>query len=136
MTTLHPIEIQCSLCEKTFESSEIGSCGYANRRTDFRPNYWGLNPVYYFYHLCPNCGFCAPKRMFEMDFDKNKMELKQKVDELGLLDDNILSSKLERAVVCLEIANELGIVNVNELTLANNWIEPYWWALDEGEIQK
>ena len=134
MTTLHPIELKCSVCEKTFKSSEIGSCGYANRRTDFRPNYWGFNPVYYFYHLCSHCGFCAPKSVFEMNFDKT--EIKQKMDELGPLKNDNLSKKLERAMVCLEIANELGIANVNDLTLANNWIEPYWWAEKEGEIKK
>ena len=134
MTTLHPIELKCSVCEKTFESREIGSCGFANRRRDFRPNYWGFNPVYYFYHLCPHCDFCAPKSVFEMNFDKT--EIKQKMDELGPLKNDNLSKKLERAMVCLEIANELGIANVNDLTLANNWIEPYWWAEKEGEIKK
>ena len=69
-----------------------------------------------------------------MDFDNT--EIKKKVDELGPLDDNILSMKLERAMVCLEIANEMGIVNVNDLTLANNWIEPYWWADEEADIKK
>jgi len=134
MTTLVPIELKCSVCEKTFESSEIGSCGFANRRTDFRPNYWGFNPVYYFYHLCPHCGFCASKSIFETNFDKT--EIKHKMDELGPLKNDILSKKLERAMVCLEITNELGIANVNDLTLANNWIEPYWWAENEGEIKK
>jgi uncharacterized protein (DUF2225 family) len=134
MTTLVPIELKCSVCEKTFESSEIGSCGFANKRTDLRPNYWGFNPVYYFYHLCPHCGFCASKSVFEMNFDKT--EIKHKMDELGPLKNDILSKKLERAIVCLEIANELGIANVNDLTLANNWIEPYWWAEKEGEIKK
>ncbi|MFX1445480.1 MAG: DUF2225 domain-containing protein [Promethearchaeota archaeon] len=136
MTTLYPIELQCAVCDKTFESSEIGSCGYASKRTDFRPNYWGFNPVYYFYHLCPHCGFCAPKSVFEMDFDKHKTEIKQKMDELGLLDNKILSMKLERAMICLQIANELGIVHVDDFTLANNWIEPYWWADDPGDIKK
>lgn len=136
MTTLHPIELQCAVCEKTFESSEIGSCGYASKRTDFRPNYWGFNPVYYFYHLCPHCGFCAPKSVFEMEFDKNKAAIKHKIDELGPLKTDNLSKKLERAMVCLEIANELEIVKINELTLANNWIEPYWWAENEAEIKK
>ena len=69
-----------------------------------------------------------------MNFDKT--EIKHKMDELGPLKNDILSKKLERAMVCLEIANELGIVNVNDLTLANNWIEPYWWAEKEGDIKK
>ncbi len=134
MTTMHPIELKCKICEKIFESFEIGSCGFASKRTDFRPNYWGANPVYYFYHLCPHCGFCAPLSMFEMNFDN--IEIKPKIDELGPLTNESLSKKLERAMVCLEIANELGIVNLNELTLANYWVDPYWWANEEAEIQE
>ena len=132
----YPIELQCAICDKTFESLEIVSCGYADKRTDFRPNYWGFNPVFFFYHLCPHCGFCAPKRVFEMDFDNEKAELKQKVEQLGLIDEKNLSMKLERAMLCFELANELRIIKLNDLTLANNWIEPYWWADEEEDIKK
>jgi tetratricopeptide (TPR) repeat protein len=134
MTTLSPITLKCLICEKYFESNEIGSCGFANKRTDFRPNYWGFNPVNYFYHLCPHCGFCASKAVYEMDFDAS--EFRKRINELGPLKEPALSQKLERAMQCLEIANELGIANVNDLTLANNWIEPYWWAETEEEIKK
>lgn len=134
MTTLHRIELNCPVCEESFESREIGSCGFASKRTDFRPNYWGFNPVYYFYHLCPHCGFCASKSMFKMNFDSK--ELKEKMRELGPLQDDVLSKKLERAMQCLELANELGITEVNDLTLANSWVEPYWWAENEEEIEK
>jgi hypothetical protein len=71
-----------------------------------------------------------------MDLIKYKTEIKHRVDKLGLIDDNILSKKLERAMLCLEIVNDLGVVNFNELTLANNWIEPYWWADDRADIKK
>jgi len=48
MTTTYPIQLSCPVCETNFESTSIGSCGYASKRTDFLPNYWGLDPVPFF----------------------------------------------------------------------------------------
>ena len=134
MTTFSPISLNCPVCETSFGSNEIGSCGYASKRTDFRPNYWGFNPVRYFYHLCPNCGFCAPKPNFNSKFENP--ELKKRILELGSLENHSLSEKLERAMVCLEILNELGIVNKNEFALANNWMDPFWWAETNEEMKR
>jgi uncharacterized protein (DUF2225 family) len=126
MTTFYPISLTCPVCDILFDSNEIGSCGYGSKRTDFRPNYWGFNPVMYFYHLCPRCGFCAPKSMFESKLDN--LELRNKIDQLGPLSKVTLSKKLERAMICLEIMNDLEITKKNNFDLANNWLNPYWWA--------
>ena len=108
MTTFSPISLACSVCNTIFESNEIGSCGFGSKRTDFRPNYWGFNPVIFFYHLCPNCGFCGPKSMFESKLDN--AELRKKIDQLGPLSEFSLSQKLERAVICLQIMNDLEMI--------------------------
>jgi uncharacterized protein (DUF2225 family) len=134
MTTFYPISLTCPVCDILFTNNEIGSCGYGSKRTDFRPNYWGFDPVMYFYHLCPNCGFCAPKSMFESKF--SNLELRKKIDQLEPLSEGSLSKKLERAMLCLEIMEGLGITNKNEFALANNWIDPYWWAESADEEKK
>jgi len=134
MTTFHPITLICTICRNSFESNEIASCGYANKRTDFRPNYWGFNPVEYFYHLCVNCGFCAPKNLFETKIESS--DLKQKIEQIGNTPINSLSQKLERAMVCLEFLNDLGLTNKNEFELGNIWLDLYWWSENLEEIKK
>ena len=134
MTTFHPITLICTICRNSFESNEIASCGYANKRTDFRPNYWGFNPVEYFYHLCVNCGFCAPKNLFETKIESS--DLKQKIEQIGNTPINSLSQKLERAMVCLEFLKDLGLTNKNEFELGNIWLDLYWWSENLEEIKK
>ncbi|MBD3342906.1 MAG: DUF2225 domain-containing protein [Candidatus Lokiarchaeota archaeon] len=134
MTTFASINITCAVCKKNFDSNEIASCGFASKRTDFRPNYWGFNPVEYFYHLCPHCGFCATKKIHEMNL--NIKNIKRKIDELGFLEQTSLSQKLERAIKCIEILNELEILTFNDFSLANSWLQLYWWSETEENTKK
>jgi uncharacterized protein (DUF2225 family) len=134
MTTFSPISLTCPVCDILFESNEIASYGHGSKRTDFRPNYWGFNPVFYFYHLCPKCGFCAPKSMFESKL--NNSELKEKIDQLGPLSEVSLSKKLERAMICLEIMKDLEIIKKNNFDLANNWLNVFWWAESSKEEKR
>ena len=129
MTTIFPITLHCPICKSKFGSNEIGSCGYASKRADFRPNYWGMNPVYYFYHLCPECGYCGSRNTFE--FEINDEKLREKVEALESLKDPSLSTKLERAMNCLELLNDHGILKLTEFDLGNRWIEFFWWS--EGD---
>jgi uncharacterized protein (DUF2225 family) len=131
MTTFYPISLTCPVCDEIFTSNEIGSCGYGSKRTDFRPNYWGFNPVIYFYHLCPSCGFCARKKIFESKLDNQ--ELREELNKIGPISEDSLSKKLERAIICLEIMNDLGITKKNNFELANSWLDPYWWAESNKE---
>lgn len=134
MTTLSAIKLNCPICGDTFSSGRIGSCGYASKRTDFRPNYWGMNPVKYFYHLCPHCGFCASEDFFGKKILNS--ELIRQIKELGPLKEDKLSSKLERAAICLELMVATGYLSLNSFEFASSWREPYWWAEDESDIKK
>jgi uncharacterized protein (DUF2225 family) len=134
MTTLFPISLRCPICEIKFGSNEIGSCGFASKRTDFRPNYWGLNPVNYFYHLCPDCGFCASKSLFESQITHEGVI--QAIKELGVLQESSLPMKLERAMVCLELLRDSGLIHRNNFDLANSWINVFWWAETKEQEHK
>ncbi|TFF86853.1 MAG: DUF2225 domain-containing protein [Promethearchaeota archaeon] len=133
MTTLFPIQLQCPVCNNIFDSNEIGSCGHASKRADFRPNYWGANPVEFFYHLC-TCGFCSIKSLFKLEI--NNKDFIEKIENLGPLRHYTLAQKIERAMICLELLNEFGYVDLNNLDLANNWINAFWWARNSDEINK
>ncbi len=40
------------------------SCGYHGQDTDFRPRYWGADPLPNFVHRCPGCDFCSYTALF------------------------------------------------------------------------
>ncbi|GAG88360.1 unnamed protein product [marine sediment metagenome] len=134
MTTFSQIRLVCSICEKSFKSNSIASCGFASKRTDFRPNYWGFNPVEYFVHLCPNCGFCSPKQLFDSKIENDDAIIEiLEIDTVQVYD---LPHKLERGVLCLEILNKFGIADRNEFELGDSWLYPYWWATSPNEERK
>ena len=56
-----------------------------------------MNPVYYFYHLCPNCGFCATKELFKLEIDDKKLE--EKIYELkgGMISWNSVNLPLSKS---------------------------------------
>ncbi|MGV9171691.1 MAG: DUF2225 domain-containing protein [Promethearchaeia archaeon] len=134
MTTIFPISLTCPVCKGEFQSSEIGSCGFASKRTDFRPNYWGMNPVEYFYHLCPSCGFCGAKDFYKKEITDEK--IKQRIKSLDALENPSLPQKIEQAMICLEILNDREVVQLNNFQLANSWINAYWWAKNRQQEQK
>ncbi|MFX1296417.1 MAG: DUF2225 domain-containing protein [Promethearchaeota archaeon] len=134
MTTFYSITLICPVCKAEFRSSIIGSCGYASKRTDFRPNYWGFNPVQFFYHLCPDCGFCANKKTFENKIENSAFQ--EEIFSIGPLINLTLEKKLERAMLCIETMNDFGILSLNEYQLANYWIEAFWWAVNPDLINK
>ena len=134
MTTFSPIRLVCSVCGKSFKSNSIGSCGFASKRTDFRPNYWGFNPVEYFFHLCPKCGFCSPKQIFDSKIENDDVIIE--ILELDTVQVYDLPHKLERGVLCLEILNKFGIVEKTEFELADNWLYPYWWATSSNDVRR
>ncbi|TXT61061.1 MAG: hypothetical protein BAJALOKI2v1_50029 [Promethearchaeota archaeon] len=127
MTTLAPIKLKCPVCTNEFKSQEIGSCGFASKRTDFRPNYWGFNPTEYFYHLCPDCGFCGGKKYFE-GLIKNK-EIKKEIKQMGILKDYSLPEKIKRAANCLQIMKKHRKEEINDFLIGDSWIKAFWWAL-------
>ncbi|TFF90832.1 MAG: DUF2225 domain-containing protein [Promethearchaeota archaeon] len=130
MTTIFPIDLKCPVCEKGFKSLTVGSFGSASMRTDFRPNYWGANPVSHFFHACPNCGFCADLNNYNLTIDNKKF--KKEMKSIPLLEKATpqmkLTTKVERAVRCLEKMKRYKIIEINYLTLANKWLIAYWWA--------
>lgn len=133
MTTFAPILLRCPVCDQSFKSNEIASCGFASKRTDFRPNYWGFNPVEYFFHLCP-CGFCGSKQIFDSKIEND--DAKKEILELETLKVHDLPKKLERAMNCLEILNNFGIVENNEFKLGDSWLYPYWWVKNPEGVKK
>ena len=65
MTTILDLVVLCPDCHEAFVTHALGSYGNAGQDTDFRPHYWGLNPLPFMVHECPNCSFVAPDDRFD-----------------------------------------------------------------------
>ncbi len=74
MTTMGEVGLVCPECGTAFRSRMIMSCGHGGQDTDFRPQYWGANPLPVFVHRCPDCDFVADAGEFE-EYDGPDMDL-------------------------------------------------------------
>lgn len=57
MTTLQTDTCKCPVCEAVFMVRSVDSCGSHGCDSDFRPHYWGPDPLEHFVHSCEACGF-------------------------------------------------------------------------------
>ncbi len=66
MTTVMELALECPRCGGAFVTNAVMSCGNAGQDTDFRPHYWGTNPLPHFLHRCPLCRFVGSQEDFEL----------------------------------------------------------------------
>lgn len=81
MTTLQPFTITCPLCSQTFETELVTSSNsFGPMHSDFYREAAGTQPVCYFAHTCPNCGYSG----FDGDFQPQQFseEFRQRVTEI------------------------------------------------------
>lgn len=135
MTTVFQQHFECGCCRYQFDDAVIGSCGYANKDSDFRPNYWGMNPLPYFIHSCPRCGYTAydigsiPPAALQVWLVKGGMQF-----VLTQLEESIRQAaqqygsgwqKYLRAVICAEQAG------LDTLKIADLFLHMAWTARSE-----
>lgn len=65
MTTLHSETRTCPVCETVFPVQSVESCGSHGCDSDFRPHYWGPDPLEHFVHSCMECGFSGYVENFD-----------------------------------------------------------------------
>jgi uncharacterized protein (DUF2225 family) len=64
MTTLTDEIRACPVCESRFPVTAVNSCGSHGADSDFRPHYWGPDPLENYVHSCSECGFSG----YQQDF--------------------------------------------------------------------
>ena len=57
MTTLTEEIRACPVCEARFAVTAVSSCGSHGADSDFRPHFWGTDPLENYVHSCVECGF-------------------------------------------------------------------------------
>jgi uncharacterized protein (DUF2225 family) len=65
MTTLRNEDFSCPACGNTFNDGVVMSMGSSGMDTDFRPHYWGVDPLRFFVHTCPECHYSGYQDDFQ-----------------------------------------------------------------------
>lgn len=77
---LYDLQVTCQLCATAYSTKKVRSrFSYAYQTdSDFCPYYkTEYNPLYYFVHVCPECGYAQTKQFSEI----TSLEMKQKLIE-------------------------------------------------------
>ncbi|MCL4500597.1 MAG: DUF2225 domain-containing protein [Deltaproteobacteria bacterium] len=73
-TTLSDHDFTCGFCGQTFKDKIIWSTNVMDRDAEFRPLAMGLDPLPYYVHLCPHCGYANTSEEVKLT-DREKAEI-------------------------------------------------------------
>jgi uncharacterized protein (DUF2225 family) len=139
-TKVESLPLECPVCGCFFFSWELRSFGYENRRTDFRPQYTADNPMRLYYHLCPECKFCAEQDYYQLELtEEQKNTLKARLEELYNKHGKHMSSSL--AARCFysarvaELLQQMGLIYELPFDRAQSFVQAFWWSEPE-EMEK
>lgn len=134
------LPLTCPVCNFFFISWEVQSFGYETRRTDFRPNYTGDNPMTLFYHMCQRCKFCADQEYYNLDIDWGQRKpleagLATLFREFGADIGRSLSAKLLYGALVGDLLQSLGLIDEPLHDRTMSYVQSFWWSSDD-EAQK
>jgi hypothetical protein len=65
-TTLGQRDFTCAFCGQKFADKIIRSANVMGRDAEFRPLTMGLDPLPYYVHTCPHCGYTSSSEAVEL----------------------------------------------------------------------
>jgi len=135
-TRADALPLVCPLCNFFFISWEVKSFGYETRRTDFRPNYTGDNPMRLFYHLCPKCKFCADQEYFNLDIEWGKRKpledgLAKLFEEHDGAQGKSLAAKLLYGALVGDLLQSLELIDEPLHDRTMSFVQAFWWSEPE-----
>ncbi|GLB59687.1 DUF2225 domain-containing protein [Cytobacillus sp. NCCP-133] len=133
MQTIEPAynkKCACRFCKKSFTTKKIRSrfVKVSSFDSDFCPNYIeGLNPLHYYIHTCPNCGY-SESDDFSPYFPQGALELiKSKVADAWMPHDYSQERSIQDAISTYKLAIYSGTLkNEKHITLAGLYLRLAW----------
>ncbi|MBM4248294.1 MAG: DUF2225 domain-containing protein [Euryarchaeota archaeon] len=130
------LPLVCPVCNFFFISWEFKSFGYETRRTDFRPNYNGENPMALYYHMCGKCKFCADQEYFGLDIHWEKRKaledgLARLFREHGEGIGRSIGAKLLFGALVGDLLQSLGLISETVHDRTHSFVQAFWWSEPE-----
>ena len=134
-------QFECPLCETRFDSIKIFSDAVKvkSRDTDLKPNYDGVNPLFFSLVVCPKCYYTAfeqdfqeiPKRMEPEKLVKLKKVLKiaKEKYEMDLSENRTLDDAIKMYSLAVVVYTLAG----DELKLAELYLRLSWFFREKGD---
>lgn len=133
MTTLHLIELTCPVCEHAFRSQTVvATNGFGGKRTDFHERAAGMQPLPYFVHLCPTCGYAGVTGDYADEVDPSDLLKEQVWCELAPALRHALPSGSLKYEHAAKVAEWLGS---DPRYLADLFLRAAWCCVDEGDTE-
>ena len=131
MTTFRRIHLLCPVCDATFVSQAVETTnGFGGKRTDFHERAAGVQPLPYFVHLCPTCGYAGIDRDFGDDVPLEPTVRARVRDELM----PSLASEVPSGSLKYEHAAKVATWQGCEARyLGDLYLRAAWCAVDEGD---
>jgi uncharacterized protein (DUF2225 family) len=134
------LPLTCPVCNFFFITWEVKSFGYETRRTDFRPNYSGDNPMELFYHMCTRCRFCADQEYFSLDIEWGKRKpledgLAVLYKEFGPDIGKSLSAKLLYGALVGDLLQSLDLIDEPLHDRTMSYVQSFWWSREEEQTK-
>lgn len=133
MTTLKHIELSCPICFNRFTSQAVLSTNsFGGKRTDFHERAAGAQPLPYFIHVCPRCGYAGSERDFGEEADVTPMLKEHVWDELAprLADGQMPGS--DKYEFAAKVATWQG---AEPRRVADLLLRAAWCCVDEGDVE-
>ena len=133
MTTLKQIQLTCPVCDEQFTSQAVQTTNsFGGKRTDFHERAAGSQPLPYYVHLCPRCGFAGGEQAFSERFDVGPT-IKQRVwDELAPRVSERELTGSEKYEAAAKVAEWHGDA---PRMIADLLLRAAWCCVDEGDIE-
>lgn len=133
MTTLHPIELHCPICELTFRSQAVVSTNsFGGKRTDFHERAAGTQPLPYLVHSCSRCGYSGAERDFSDEAEVTPMLRRHVWNELAPRVRAEPLSGSEKYELAAKIAEWQSM---EPRHLADLLLRAAWCCVDEADIE-
>jgi len=133
MTALREIELECPVCRRRFASRAVASSdALGGRRTDFREFAEGTQPLPFFMHMCPRCGYTGAERDYAPDVEVTEALRERVWVELAPLARRAPVTGSEKYEAAAKVAEWQGL---EPRHVADLLLRAAWCCVDEGDVE-
>ena len=134
MTTLKEIKLHCPVCTRDFtDQAVLSTNSFGGKRTDFHERAAGKQPLPYYVHTCPRCGYSGGEHGFSDDVEVASSVAEHIQYELmPRVEQEMPLSGSEKYEMASKVASWRG---ADSREVADLLLRAAWCCVDEGDIE-